>query len=114
MDALSSHDLLTNIKTTYFEAFPLTEKEKLSIDSFCAYAETWLAAKKPIGVSPAAAADSAFSIRFADGTDLSLFSAEPNNMPTAQPAIRVTGNVADSLRSGVPIVNAAVPITKEN
>jgi hypothetical protein len=112
MSEQPTSDLIAQIKDDYLEKIPVTDKEKLAVESFCAYAEVWLVQKRPVGVSPAAAADSAFSIRFADGTDISLFSHEKNHMSADTAPVRVTGNSGEALRAGMPVVDGSVSVTK--
>lgn len=104
------NDLVKKILSDYVAQADLSPEERQAAEAFCNYAQDWVAEKKPIGVSPASFSGS-FSVRFADGDDLSLFTDEKNNIATT-PSVRVTGNSGEALRAGVPIVDSSIGITK--
>lgn len=96
-------ELLTAILNDYTDG---GVPERVAAD-FCAYATDWLARKGLVGVGHA---PGGMSLRFADGSELSLL--DSADLPAAnQPGISITGNSGGSVRGAAAVADSSFSIT---
>lgn len=103
-------ELLNQILTEYLDSGSRTDEIVSAVVDFCNYVDAWLLSHKPVGVSPAADAGSGVTVRFSDGTNLSLFPSEHEAAPNGGVAVSITGNSGGSVRGAGAMADTSVPI----
>lgn len=103
-------ELLNQILTEYLDMGGHNDEKISGVVDFCNYVDAWLLSHKPVGVSPAADAGSGITVRFSDGTNLSLFPSDHEVRPNGGIAVAITGNSGGGVRGAGGIVDNSVPI----
>jgi hypothetical protein len=103
---MPENEIFAQILSDFVTANP-AETENSVLKDFCEYAKKWLVDKGVIGVAQTL---NGFALRFSDGTERVLLSAQYRTVGD-QPAMSISSSSGGTVRAVAPIVDTSFKIT---
>jgi hypothetical protein len=104
---MQKSELLTTILNDYAVEHKSSDAEKTALTQFCDYAAQWLISHGCLGLGHAS---HGLNLRFADGSELILFSAAPDAVPV-QTDVQIGGTSTKLAVNTPQVLNTSFQIT---